>query len=132
MTIEEKHEKLIKMLLCMLFGNFGLHHFYVCNNRAGFLRLTSTMCGLFSFGITTLIASIFSVKDFINIANDKDIPETKRNKGDMMIIIIFSILVGFSIAIPLINFQAKKEMKEVIQEMNRQNEQTINMFKYKI
>jgi TM2 domain-containing membrane protein YozV len=68
---EEKHEKLIKMLLCLWLGTLGLHHFYMGNNTAGNVRLILTVCGVFTFGITTLIAVIWTWADFVNRANDK-------------------------------------------------------------
>jgi len=121
MTKEEKHEKLIKMLLCLLFGNWGMHHFYLGNNRAVYYRLSLTICGLLTFGITTIIASILTLKDFITITMDKELKESKI-RSFYFVIGLFIIICGCFIGIAKIQEQ-NSELKQERQFRERQTQE---------
>lgn len=64
--------KLVASLLAIFTGCLGIHNFYLGNNKKGTIQLLlSTIGGLLSFGILTLIVIIWSIAEGISILANK-------------------------------------------------------------
>lgn len=71
-----KKSKLIAGLLGIIVGSFGVHNFYLGYSSKGFIQLVMTLCGIFTCGISSLIAEIWGIIEGIMILTgsiDRDV-----------------------------------------------------------
>ena len=70
MVENENASRLSKLAVCLLCNCMGMHRFYL-GIKGGVLLLVLSLCGIVSFGATTLVAIVMSVIDFYNILSGK-------------------------------------------------------------
>ncbi len=61
------NNRIAYILLALFFGSLGIHNFYVGRIKQGLLQLILTALGLFTFGITSLIAWIWALIDAVTV-----------------------------------------------------------------
>lgn len=64
---ESEKTRLVAILLWICVGGFGAHQYYVGNSKRGTLMLILSVCGIITFGITTLVSCIMAWIDLFAI-----------------------------------------------------------------
>lgn len=69
--------KLVAGILGILVGGLGIHNFYLGNTSKGVIQIALTLCGIFTFGITSAISEIWGLVEGVliligNMSEDAD------------------------------------------------------------
>ena len=59
--------KVIAALLAFFLGGLGIHKFYLGFNQHGIIMLVLGLLGFVTCGVTSLVASVWAIYDFIMI-----------------------------------------------------------------
>jgi len=62
-----RKSRILAGILGILLGGFGVHNFYLGNTSKGVIQVGLTLCGIFTFGITSVISEIWGLVEGILI-----------------------------------------------------------------
>ncbi|MGL4656487.1 MAG: NINE protein [Sarcina sp.] len=63
--------KLVSLLLLLFVGGFGVHQFYVGNNKRGVLFLVLFGLSIITCGLASIATLVFWIIDLVNLLSDK-------------------------------------------------------------
>ena len=71
-------KKMVSALLAILLGSFGVHEFYLGNQKSAIIRLVISLVGFVVCGIPTIVMSIISIVEGVKylMMTDEEFEQT--------------------------------------------------------